>query len=55
MIFESQYRRKALESWECDKEETKKELKEIFEKNKHLRYHPIKYVFALFMAFFIQQ
>ncbi len=54
MIFESQYRRKALESWESDKEETKKELKEILEKNRHLKYHPIKYVIALFTALFVQ-
>ncbi|MEW9669959.1 hypothetical protein [Ammoniphilus sp. 3BR4] len=55
MIFESQYRRKALESWESDKEESKKELKEILEKNRHLKYHPLKYAAALLTAIFMQQ
>lgn len=55
MIFESQYRRKALESWESEKEEAEKELKQIFEKNRHLKYHPLKYAAALITAFFMQQ
>lgn len=55
MIYESQYRRKALESWEKDNEETKVELKRIFEENKHLKFHPFKYVFALITGFFLQQ
>ncbi|WP_164984988.1 hypothetical protein [Ammoniphilus sp. CFH 90114] len=54
MIFESQYRRKALESWESDKEETKKELKQIFEENRHLKYQPIKYLITIVTAMFVQ-
>ncbi|WP_391560414.1 hypothetical protein [Robertmurraya sp.] len=55
MIFESQYRRKAWESWESEKQIEKRELKQILVKNRHLKYQPIKYAIALITAFFMQQ
>jgi hypothetical protein len=55
MIFESHYRRKALDSWENEKEATKKELREIFEKNNNLKNHPLKFVMTLFSFFLHKQ
>lgn len=54
VIFESDYRRKALESWEIEKEEAKKEWKHILEQNYHLKHNPLKYLLTLLVAFFTQ-
>lgn len=55
MIFESQYRRKALDKWDSEREEAKQEFKKIVENHKHLKYHPVKYIVAIISALFIQQ
>jgi hypothetical protein len=54
MIFESTYRRQALNKWESERAELKKELKEDFEKKRTLTKNPLVYAFASMIAWFTQ-
>jgi hypothetical protein len=54
MIFESNYRKKALDKWESERTELKKELKESFEKKKGLTKNPFVYLVASILTWFTQ-
>jgi hypothetical protein len=55
VIFESKYRRQALDRWESERAEVKKELKESLEKKRALTKNPVVYAFATLLALFTQQ
>lgn len=54
MIFESTYRRQALNKWETEKEDLKKELRVQVEKKRNLTKNPLVYAFATLLAWFTQ-
>jgi predicted Zn-dependent peptidase len=54
MIFESKYRRQALDKWESEREEVKKELKVSLEKKRALTKNPLVYAMATLIAWFTQ-
>jgi hypothetical protein len=54
MIFESTYRRQALNKWDSEKEELKKELKVSFEKKRNLTKNPLVYAFATIITWVTQ-
>jgi|GEM_PF-6894985 len=54
MIFESSYRRKAMNKWESEKVELRKEIHQSFEQKKNLTRNPIMYALASILAWFSQ-
>lgn len=54
MIFESSYRRKAMDKWESERVDLKKELKVSLEKKKAFTKNPFVYALASFIAWFSQ-
>jgi hypothetical protein len=55
MIFESTYRRQALNKWESEKQELRKELKEKLGKKRNITKNPLVYAFTYILAWFTQQ
>ncbi|WP_159102346.1 hypothetical protein [Caldalkalibacillus mannanilyticus] len=55
MIFESTYRRKALDKWESEQTELKEELKAGFEQSKKVTKNPLTLAITAFLAWFFQQ
>jgi hypothetical protein len=55
MMFESNYRRKAMDSWESDRAEMKKEWNQMLTEKKHVARNPVVIFFASIAAYFTQQ
>lgn len=54
MIYETDYRRKALASWEKSKEENKKELSRMIEKKRQVTNNPFVYLVSSITAWLSQ-